>query len=244
LIETYYAGVYWGVREESVENCAQRLTQVLNCLAACEPALTHWFEQGRTRKEALAHEVPIEAGALQKLLLSDHKPTHDEGSHPVDLGFSTGLWNGYDGVEGLSLITICGSYNVAVGSNSCVLKLPPYAGPVAQRLLTSAVLERILQCLVLAWEPDWGVVNSNNYLRNAPTPADKGPRLGWMVYLSQQRGAIPPLPPPVRALPVATLGTLISVTDERFTTANPEHLTAAERVRTTLDHAGLLGPLR
>ena len=46
---------------------------------------------------------------------------------------------------------------------------------------------------------------------------------------------------PVRIEPVDSLGTLITLTPERFTTSNPEHLALAKRVRELLERAGLLG---
>jgi hypothetical protein len=66
--------------------------------------------------------------------------------------------------------------------------------------------------------------------------------LGWMTYLSCQRGRVPPLPAPVRTEPVVDRGTLILLTPERFTVANPEHVALARRVRALLEPTGLLGP--
>lgn len=45
--------------------------------------------------------------------------------------------------------------------------------------------------------------------------------LGWVTYLARHRGAVPPLPTPVRIDPVEDKGTLIVLTPERFTVANP-----------------------
>ena len=73
---------------------------------------------------------------------------------------------------------------------------------------------------------------------------DKLPEVlvGWVTYLSRRRGTVPPLPAPVRVEPVEDLGTLITLTPERFTVSNPDHVKLANLVRNTLDQAGLLGP--
>jgi hypothetical protein len=64
------------------------------------------------------------------------------------------------------------------------------------------------------------------------------------MYLSARRGPVPPLPAPVRMEPVEDKGTLIVLTPERFTEANPEHVALAGRVSEMLDQAGLLKPVQ
>jgi len=66
--------------------------------------------------------------------------------------------------------------------------------------------------------------------------------VGWATYLSRRRGPVPPLPAPVRVEPVEDLGTLITLTPERFTAENPAHVELAAHVRALLDQAGLLAP--
>ena len=54
----------------------------------------------------------------------------------------------------------------------------------------------------------------------------------------------PPLPAPVRIERVKDKGTLITLTDERFTVSTPEHVARAVRVHELLDRAGVLLPRR
>jgi hypothetical protein len=49
--------------------------------------------------------------------------------------------------------------------------------------------------------------------------------------LARLRGEVPPLPALVRIEPVEDRGTLLILTPECFTAANPEHVTLARRVR-------------
>jgi hypothetical protein len=97
--------------------------------------------------------------------------------------------------------------------------------------------------MALAWEPDWAVAMSRAYrdMENKDGRADVW--LGWVTYLARQRGVVPPLPAPVRIEPVEDKGTLIVLTPERFTVANPEHVAQARRVRELLAKAGLMRPV-
>ncbi|NBD10164.1 hypothetical protein GTY96_14405 [Corallococcus sp. c25j21] len=98
--------------------------------------------------------------------------------------------------------------------------------------------------MVLSWDPEWGVVTSEQHRDLISTSATVGTFTGWMTYFSRQRGPVPPLPAPVRVEPVGDLGTLVILTPERFTVTNPEHVRLAAEVQQVLLDAGLLHPLR
>ncbi len=96
-----------------------------------------------------------------------------------------------------------------------------------------------VRAIATAWDPDWGVSISIPH-RDLIEKKCPNVLVGWVTYLSHRLGRVPPLPAPVRIEPVGELGTLITLTPERFTASNPEHLELAERVRELLDRAGLL----
>jgi hypothetical protein len=107
------------------------------------------------------------------------------------------------------------------------------------------MMTEVLRAMALAWEPEWGVVTSHQYddlVSEQALPA--GTSVGWVMYFSRLRGAVPPLPAPVRIESVEDKGTLVILTPERFTAFNPEHVALAARVHELLDHAGLLRPLQ
>lgn len=104
------------------------------------------------------------------------------------------------------------------------------------------MLSSVLRAMVLAWEPEWGVVTSDEF-RDAVKPTDDT-FVGWVTYFSRRRGVVPPLPAPVRIDPVDELGWLITLTPERVSASNPEHVALAKRVGELLDRAGLMGPLK
>jgi len=242
VIETYYIGAYWGIRKETREQCAQRATQFLTCLRPCDSSFSRWFRKGRTREEALKHEVTPEVDSLRDLLLA-HSSPNAEQKVIEDLGFYMDLWTGGSDEASTSLSLTCGSCAPRPGVNSCVINMP-YASLPAENLLTVPALTSVVHCLVAAWQPDWAVVNSNAYLERTLTWPPKSPRTGWMLYLSRKLGKVPPLPPPVQVLSIDNEGSLIVVTNERFTDTNSTHVQTATRVRDILDHAGMLGPPR
>lgn len=235
--ETHYAGVYWGARKESPAQCAERAEKLLAPLTHIDSSLAHWFQQGKSRKDALKRPIDLAHPSLEELIRRGKDRQFD------DLGFSVAGWNGAtDDYEACGFNFTCGSYSRWV-QNTCVFTLPR-RGPESERVLTAPALGELLRCMASAWEPDWGVAMSDP-LRNLLKPrcAKGGPYVGWVTYLARHRGAVPPLPAPVKVQAVEDKGSLILLTAERFTISNPAHVALAEQVRELLDRAGLLGPL-
>ena len=133
-----------------------------------------------------------------------------------------------------------GMYSEAI-LNHCVLTVPRRE-PNAGSLLAVPVLTNVVRAMVHSWEPDWALATSSAYERQYREPDSALFSLGWVTYLARHLGTVPPLPAPVRIEPVEDRGTLIILTPERFTVANPEHVALARRVRELLARAGLLQP--
>ncbi|XXF78512.1 immunity 52 family protein [Myxococcaceae bacterium GXIMD 01537] len=238
MTETYYAGAYWGPRKESSEDCARRLCALLAGLSETDPALARWFQQGKSRKDALNRPLGPNLDDLESFVRRGKDRTVDE------LGFSIGGWNGAaDDYEASGFLIACGGDSAWV-NNRCVFTLPS-RGASMERILSAPVMTCLLRATALAWDPDWGVALSEEYRDLVkPRRAKGAPYVGWVTYLSRQRGVVPPLPAPVRVEPVEDKGTLIVLTPERFASTNPEHVALAEQVRALLDGAGLLKALQ
>ncbi len=231
--ETFYAGVYWLGRKESIASCAQRAEHFFRSLAALDPTWSRWFHVGRTREHSLRR--PIEPVA------ATFEATFARGKNQLpEGGVQFGAWNVEAHGDASDIDFTCGSSS-RFSKDVCVLNLP-HSGPIAERVLTTPMMIRVLTAMALAWEPDKGVVISDAY-RDLVAP-DKLPHVlvGWVTYLSRRRGQVPPLPEPVRVEPIEDKGSLIILTPERFSASNPAHVELAERVRERLDQAGLLGP--
>lgn len=240
--ETYYAGAYWGPRKESPEDCARRTATFLDLLASCDPALAHWYKPTRSRRDTRKYPLmPPDVAALTELFRGG--VNREAGGPPIEeLGFTFWFGNGGGNHDSADLRIACGVYAEGA-SNYCVLT-PPVAGPDADRVLSASVLSQVVRSMALAWEPDWAISMSHAHRDLMGEEGEAEVLLGWVTYLPVRRGRVPPLPAPVRIEPVNEVGSLIVLTPERFTAANPEHVERARQVRGLLEQAGLLKPLQ
>jgi hypothetical protein len=235
MIETYYAGSYWLARSESAEVCARRAERFFHLLGRCDPAWNRWYQPASSFEEARKRQFTPNAASFQKLFAQEE--------YQSDEGFRFRLWTGNSQEETSSAGAACGSAETLLPSN-CLLN-PFDEGPVGERILTAPVMTEVLRAMALAWEPEWGVVTSHQYddlVSEKVMPA--GTSVGWVIYFSRLRGTVPPLPAPVRIEPVEDKGTLVTLTPERFTASNPEHVALATRVHELLDRAGMLRSLQ
>ncbi|KFA92652.1 hypothetical protein Q664_13675 [Archangium violaceum Cb vi76] len=233
--ETYYAAVYWGCRVESADACARRAETFFHLLSQCDSDYSRWFEQADSLKRALQLQFEPTADTFAGLF---KKRSNRLGK----VGFIFGAWTGHaENERGGMVRVICGSD--ALGApNSCFLQLPLEA-PGTERVLTVPVLTGVMRAMVLAWEPDWGVVTSDNFRDSLSEEGDVGTFLGWMTYFSRSRGEIPALPAPVRTEAVEDQGTLLLLSPKRLTASDPEHLTLGRRAQDALLARGLLNPV-
>jgi len=235
MMETYYAGSYWLARSESAEACARRAERFFHLLGRCDPAWGRWCETAGSFEEARKRQFAPNAEGFQKLFGKQEERGDDD--------FSFHLWTGDSQDETSGVDGACGSADALLPSN-CVLR-PYKRGPLAERVLTAPVLTEVLRAMALAWEPEWGVVTSHQYDDLVSEQVmTAGTSIGWVMYFSRLRGKVPPLPAPVRIEPVEDKGTLVTLTPERFTASNPEHVALAARVHELLDRARLLRPLQ
>ncbi|MDY7226988.1 immunity 52 family protein [Hyalangium rubrum] len=234
MIETYYAGSYWLARPESAQACARRAERFFHLLGHCDPAWTRWYQTADSFEEARKLQFATDAASFQKLF--------SEKENRIGDGFTFWLWTGDNLQETSSVNGACGSADPRPPS-TCVLK--PYdEGLIGQRVLTAPVMTEVLRAMALAWDPEWGVATSYEHQEMITKGDSPDTFVGWVMYFSRLRGKVPPLPAPVRIEPVEDKGTLVTLTPERFTASNPEHVALAARVHELLDRAGLLRPLQ
>lgn len=232
-VDSYYAGAYWGPRKETPEACARRAEAFLIAIAKIDPAFSRWFEQGRSRKDALKRPLELSSEAMEQRIRRGGDRQFEE------LGYSVWAWNGEpDAYDACGFHFHCGGH--AEGqSNNCIVNLPA-RGPNAERILRAPVLTGLVRSMALAWEPDSALATSTLH-RDAVTPEDNAKAfVGWVMYFPHCRGKVPPLPAPVRVEPVEDKGTLIVLTPEPPTAENPEHVELGQCVHELLTRAGLL----
>lgn len=233
--ETWYAGAYWLGRKESAEACARRAETFFRSMGRCDPSWSTWCEAAESFEASRL--LPFEPDAANLARMFGRRENQEPGD-----GVSLWAWAGSrrDEVTGVSLR--CGSASHQT-SAVCLLKPPSY-GPVAERVVSAGVMKQVLRNMAVAWEPEWAVATSDNHRDMVSGRARAGTFVGWMMYFSRRRGEVPPLPKPVQVEPVEGLGTLVVLTPDRFSAANPEHVELAAQVREALRCAKLLGALR
>jgi len=231
-MDNYGVACSWSGRLEWDEHFIQRVAAWFRELSQIDPLLERWYVTGNTPKTAVEISPTVEV--LRELFT--RKPYKDE------MGLSFLAWNGREGPDHCS--TNMRKAWMAGGYPAICVVDPPWRGEFAERFLTVDVLTRVLRAMVRVWEPDWAGVTSVEYDRLIHGTKDQLPDVdcGWLTFLSQRRGEVPPLPEPVRVESVDDKGTLIILTPERFTVSNPAHVALALEAHRTLDQAGLLGP--
>ncbi|WP_164000561.1 immunity 52 family protein [Pyxidicoccus caerfyrddinensis] len=234
MTETYYSACYWPPRSETVEACARRAEDFFHRIGTLEPTWNRWHETGSSFAKARERQVQTDATAFMKRFQKKKNRVGDDEFHYW-------LWAGDNEKETSGVNGSCGSDN-RWSRPACVLRSPS-RGAVAERVLTAPVLTEVVRAMALAWAPECGIATSHLHRDTAWQGLEAGTFTGWVTYFSRQRGTVPPLPAPVRIEPVEDKGTLIILTPERFTAANPEHVALAARVQELLDRAGLLRPL-
>jgi hypothetical protein len=229
--ETYYAGAYWGCRPESAEACARRAETFFRLLSASHPDYARWYEKHNSVKRALQLQFEPSYDTFVRFL---GKKKYQAGRD----GFLFGAWTGHRDNQGGMVTFSCGSEAETVPNNA--LLYLPSEPPGWEHLVTLPVLTGVMRAMALAWEPDWAVATSDDLRGSLSQKGAVGTFVGWLTYLSRQRGEVPALPEPVRIEPVEDKGTLLILTPERLSAAHPEHVALGQRVQRVLDEHGLL----
>jgi Immunity protein 52 len=204
----WYAGGYWPARKEPVEACAARAERFLHGLAGIDSRLSAWFQRGR--RPYPLEPIDVTAAGLVELFNAGRNRYDSDGSVIEELGYRIGAWNG-DPDDTVSLSIHCGSFepNPRI-SNSVVVELPRRCAAADRPTRQQAALD-LMRLIAETWEPDWATLVSDE-LREAQGPRQRRPVLGWLTFLSGDRGAVPPLEAPFRVEPFAG-GSIVAVGD-------------------------------
>ncbi|WNG44990.1 hypothetical protein F0U60_13440 [Archangium minus] len=231
MSERYGIKAYWGHRPESADECARRAETSFRLLAECHPDFAQWYEKGNSAREAL--QLGFE-------------PTHEtfrrffgrEKYQIADDGFSFGAWTGHmeQGQGGMVMLS-CGSK--AEFSPNFFWLFFPRETLEHERLVKAPIVAGAMRAIAAAWEPEWAVATADGLWDELSGGSRLGCFVGWMTYFSRERGEVPALPAPVRVEPMGDKGTLVTLTPERLTPSNPEHVALAWRTQRALEERGL-----
>jgi hypothetical protein len=234
-MEPFQVGAHWAGRRESAEECAQRVEALFQQLGQCDPAYARWFEFAYSRKHSL--QLPFEPTI--EVFLRFFKRRKYRLDREV---FAFEAWTGQEqSGRGGRLSFVCGS-NSPSYANGCLLHLPREE-PAASRVLALPVLKQVVRAMVRVWDADGCAVIAEGDRSTKKALEDGRPCVGWLTYIAHRCGSLPPLPEQVHLEPLEDQGTLILLTTERFSLANPAHVDLARSVRERLEQAGLMPPL-
>ncbi|GBF58724.1 hypothetical protein PbB2_02412 [Candidatus Phycosocius bacilliformis] len=227
MTSRFFLGAYWDARRESADDCAVKVSRLLNGMATIDPALSHWFERGRSRKDALTRTVDYaDPSRLQTLLLKGRN-RYDEGGGVIDdLGFNLGLWNGAMDDDGEASLSVhCGSFNDRVGNN-VLLDLPMQSRNLGDAKSAAALLALVAE----TWQPQWAGIMSKRAIVDRDFDADY-PFVDWMVYVPRVINAAPSF---ATVIPLAGLGSIVVVQPEPPQGNDPEELRRIGQVEAVL----------
>lgn len=230
---SYSSGVYWSARAESAAECARRTEQFLRSLTAFHPDYAHWFQTGDSLEEALQREFIPDPPTLLGIF-------NTEENNKGPLGFSFSCWTGHaDDNRGGGLFISCGGSIPKAPPNSCQLSLPRQGTEFGKQILTRSALTALMRALVLAWDPDWGIIVADAVRDRLGTPSLPGTYVGWLTYITRRWGEVPALPEVQSIEPIEDKGSLVVLTDEPLS-PTPAHLDRCLRVQQHLSARGLL----
>ncbi|QAT89198.1 hypothetical protein EJ065_7683 [Corallococcus coralloides] len=233
MAETHFAGCYWLARQEPIDACARRLETFLGKMGPLEPTWNRWHQSAATFEKARKRQVQPDAVTLAKLL--------GQKSNRIGDGSRFWLWAGETPDETSGINGRCGGSSMHL-SSACILHSLGQS-EVAKRVVTAPVMTGVVRAMALAWEPEFALAASNQHRELVAVPMIED-YIGWVTYFADFRGPVPPLPSPVQVEHLPDRGTLITLTQEKFTVSNPAHVALAADVQARLQAAGLLTPLR
>ena len=173
-----YAGAYWGPRRETLDACAERADAFMEGLRSLDPALATWYKLGRSRRDALRHQVLIEHDVLRKLLESGRNRRDFDRTVIEELGYSMFLWNGQEPSIGLHIG--CGVSSPYV-TNVVVIDLPRSDEDLG-KLASAETARNLMRLLVQCWDPEWSTLSSHDWREEQEVQAGEAV-LGWMTYI-------------------------------------------------------------
>jgi immunity protein 52 of polymorphic toxin system len=231
MSERYGIKAYWGHRPESAEECARRAETFFRLLGECHPDFARWYEKSNSAHKALqlgfepTRDTFVSFFGREKYKLGDD-------------GFVLDAWTGHveQGRGGMVMLA-CGSK--AEFSPNRLWIFFPKENLGQGRVVTEPVVSGAMRAVAVAWEPEWAVATADGLWDELSGGSQLGCFVGWMTYFSRDRGEVPVLPAPVRVEPVGDKGTLVTLTPERLTPSNPEHVALAWRTQRALEERGL-----
>lgn len=202
------AAAYWGARQESTKECAERLTGFMTWLSQISSHLHNWH-YGTCR-------VEVEPKSLYELL-NDGRNRDETPQRQVivELGSRVMLWTGKqpDG-RSATLIVRCGAYGEYCGVNNVLLSKIPMSWLNVDQAVA------LVRAMVTSWSPRTAAVCSGPALSAMTNTSIDTPVIDWVFYHRLPRAG--ELSPPSRVAFHLDGGECIVVQDTPMEPGDPE----------------------
>jgi len=258
--ESYEMNLWWGARQESVEQCAPRFMRFLNGLATTDATFSDWRKGGSGGKGIYrpycALPLTIEEATR---LLDKGREYYDTTPRQVwpEMGFGTAAWNGRDDDYYAGFSVLAGAY---------VNKNPHWnhvSVDISRRRRrddapwSAAALRTLLAFAIAVWKPREASIDCYRYedfRATAPDPNYKPrteplppgavllttgdkllfPWVGWLTYLPADLAAKVTIPPGIAVEQFADGGIIATLCEEPFTIDNPLHMARAKAMEAAI----------
>ncbi len=223
----YMLGAYWDARADSLEKSVDDAKTFFAGIAEIDPLLSHWYERGRSRKDALKRKVDTsDTQELQDLLLKGLN-RRDVGREVIDeLGFKLSLWNGASEEEAEASVSVhCAAFSEHIG-NSVIVDLPYH--PDGPKWVGNA--SSLLALVAQVWRPKWAGIMSKKAMRERDFDGDY-PFVDWMVYVPRP---VTSVPSPGRVETLDGLGSIVIVQPDPPLEMGDEELSRIKKVERLL----------
>lgn len=224
--EAYFIGIYWQSGAPTASECATQLASFLQQLPQHDSIFNEWYQTAASRATAISLPVQADEKVLEDILL---KQSHSN----TQFGYNLKLWTGNSDRGSATISFRCGCNNEKVTAllNMCLVELPLDSSMVTP-ILKIKPLINIMKIGIDIWQPDYALVNSNDFLKSFIDMGNSIPKIGRLTYVKTAYNYLPPLSPDFR-IEQFCKGLLIS-TREELSAKNPIH------VQTMLTGADLL----
>lgn len=156
---SYFIGIYWGARKESIELCTNKLVATFNFLRQIDDSLSLWYKTSRPRKGELLLPIDTQDEKAVKILLQKGQNCNDIREKLEDLGYLIYLKSEKDFSKAHILSIKCGGSLNGV-PNNVTLNIGKNKSYV--HLTSTNVLEKIFKEITKIWQPERGLVRCND----------------------------------------------------------------------------------
>jgi hypothetical protein len=236
-----YIGAYWGPRQESAGQCAERMLACLTEFHGIGGVIASWYDKARNKRDANHRQEELQRplhmwGDEELVRLFEGGRNRRDLDHSVieELGFRATAWNWSEpksassSSETMKMTVTCGCYSHRVG-NALVLDFPEVLGDRAEK--ESAL--KALMAVVRAWEPDWaGLISRAS--RNARQFTPGSPFVDWMIYLKQTNIDASELPSSASVVSVDGKGTIVITQDAPVDPSDQSHVQNVQAVESAI----------